>query len=179
MNLFDIILTSFALALDAFTVSICKGIVIKKDKFKKSLIIGLYFGLFQLFMTLIGYLFGNMFYEIIINFSNIISFIFLLIIGINMIIESKNNNEFNDKIIFKEMIFLSIATSIDALIIGITLSLLRINIILVITIIGLITLLLSFIGVLFGNIISKKLIIKPEIVGGFILIMLGIKILFE
>ncbi len=179
MNLFDIILTSLALAFDAFTVSICKGIIIKNNKIKKSLIIGSYFGLFQLLMTLFGYLFGNMFYDLIINFSNLISFVFLLIIGINMIKESFNKNEINDDIKFNEMILLSIATSIDALIVGITLSLLRINILFVIIIIGLITFLLSFIGSLFGNIINKKIIIKPEIIGGIILILLSFKILLN
>lgn len=179
MNLFDIIMTSFALALDAFAVSICKGIVIKKNKYKKSIIIGLYFGIFQLVMTLIGYSFGSMFYNLIINFDHWIAFIFLLVIGINMIKESFCNDEINDNIDIREMLLLSIATSIDALVIGITLSLFKINILFVILIIGIITFTLSGLGVLFGNKINKRLSIKAEIIGGIILIILGFKILIE
>ena len=179
MNLFDIILTSFALAFDAFTVSICKGIEIKKNKIKNSVIISSYFGVFQSLMTLIGYLFGNYFYYFIVSFDHWIAFISLLVIGINMIIESFSENNVDDSISFNKMIFLSLATSIDALVIGITLSLFRINIILVILIIGLITFILSFIGVLFGNKIKNKISVKSEILGGVILIILGIKILIE
>ena len=179
MNLFDIILTSFALAFDAFTVSICKGMLIKNDKLKKSLIIGFYFGFFQLLMTLLGYLFGKIFYNLIINFDHWIAFVFLALIGINMIVESYNENEIGDDIKFGEMLFLSIATSIDALVIGITLSLFKLNIIFVVLIIGLITFILSFFGVLFGNKLKQKLLFKPEILGGIILIILGIKILIE
>lgn len=179
MNLIDTILTSFALAFDAFTVSICKGMLIKKDKIKKSAIIGSYFGFFQSLMTLIGFLFGKVFYKLIISFDHWIAFIFLTIIGINMIKESYVKNDIDDNIRFGEMIFLSIATSIDALIVGITFSLFNLNIVFVILIIGLITFLLSFIGVLFGNKIKQKLFFKPEILGGIILIILGIKILIE
>ena len=179
MNLFDIILTSLALASDAFTVSICKGMIIKKNKKKKTLIIASYFGIFQGLMTLIGYLFGSIFYEIIVNFDHWLAFVFLSIIGINMIIESFKSEQFSDSINFKEMIFLSVATSIDALVVGITLSLFSLNIILAIIIITLITFLLSFIGVLFGSKIKEKINVKLEIIGGIILILLGFKILFE
>ena len=179
MNIFEIILTSIALASDAFAVSICKGIIIKKNKTKESIIIATYFGLFQGLMTLLGFLFGKLFYNLIVNFDHWIAFIFLLIIGINMIIESFKENSMNDNIKFSEMIFLSIATSIDALVIGITLSLLNINIIIAILFITLITFILSLIGSLFGNILSKKINIKMEIIGGIILILLGVKILFE
>lgn len=179
MNLFDIILTSLALASDAFAVSICKGIIIKKNKKKKTLIIASYFGIFQGLMTLIGYLFGSIFYEIIVSFDHWIAFVFLSIIGINMIIESFKSEQFSDSINFKEMIFLSVATSIDALVVGITLSLFSLNIILAIIIITLITFLLSFIGVLFGSKIKEKINVKLEMIGGIILILLGFKILFE
>ena len=179
MNIFEIILTSFALALDAFTVSICKGITISTNKIKKSIIISSYFGFFQSLMTLIGYLFGNYFYNLIINIDHWIAFICLVIIGINMIVESFNENNIDDSIKFNKMLFLSLATSIDALVIGITLSLFKINILLIILIIGLITFILSIIGVIFGNEIKNKFNIKSEILGGIILILLGIKILFE
>ena len=179
MNIFEIILTSFALASDAFAVSICKGIVIKNERLKKSVLIAIYFGFFQGLMTLIGYLFGSLFYDLIVNFDHWIAFIFLLIIGINMIGESFKQNNISDNIRFSEMLFLSIATSIDALVIGITLSLFNLNIIISILLITLITFLLSLIGVLFGNILNDKLNIKMVIVGGILLIILGIKILFE
>ena len=179
MKLLDIILISFALALDAFTVSICKGITLKKNKIKKSFIISSYFGFFQSLMTLLGYLFGNIFYNLIINFDHWIAFILLLIIGINMIIESFNNDNIDDDISFKKMFFLSIATSIDALVIGITLSLFNLNILFIILIIGLITFILCYIGSIFGVKIKKYLNFNTEIIGGIILILLGFKILFE
>ena len=179
MSILEVILTSISLGMDAFSVSICKGITIRKEKIKKSIIIGLYFGLFQTLMSLFGYMFGNIFYKYIVYLDHWIAFFLLLIIGTDMIIESYKHNDIDDSIKFKEMIILSIATSIDALVVGITLSLFNINILLVTLTIGLITFILSFIGVIFGNEIKKKININLELIGGIILILIGIKILLE
>ena len=179
MSLLEVILTSFSLGMDAFSVSICKGITIKKERIKKAIIIGLYFGLFQTLMSLFGYMFGNIFYKYIVYLDHWIAFFLLLIIGIDMIIESFKHNEINDSINFKKMIILSIATSIDALVVGITLSLFNLNIIFVTLTIGIITFILSFIGVIFGNKIRKKVSFNLELIGGIVLILIGIKILLE
>ena len=179
MKIIEIILISLSLATDAFAVSICKGIVIKKNKLKKSIIISSYFGIFQLLMTLIGYLFGSLFSSYIINMSYIVSFILLLIIGIDMIVESLNNKEYKDEIRFSEMFFLSLATSIDALVIGLTFSLFDTNIILNIILIGIITFILSFIGVMFGIKIKKIVKFNSSLLGGIVLIIIGIKILLK
>lgn len=179
MKIIEIILISLSLATDAFAVSICKGIVIKKNKLKKSIIISSYFGIFQLLMTLIGYLFGSLFSSYIISMSYIIAFVLLSIIGIDMIIESLNNKDYKDEIRFSEMFFLSIATSIDALVIGLTFSLFNINIILNILIIGIITFILSFIGVMFGIKIKKVIKFNSSLLGGIVLIIIGIKILLK
>ena len=179
MKIIEIILISLSLATDAFAVSICKGIVIKKNKLKKSIIISSYFGIFQLLMTLIGYLFGSLFSSYIISMSYIIAFILLLIIGIDMIVESLNNKEYKDEIRFSEMFFLSLATSIDALVIGLTFSLFDTNIILNILVIGIITFILSFIGVMFGIKIKKIVKFNSSLLGGIVLIIIGIKILLK
>ena len=163
--------------MDAFAVSICKGLCISKIKFKKCLLIGLYFGIFQALMPLLGYSFGNSFKDIIINVDHFIILFILVLIGLNMIIE-KDEDVDNDTN-FKTMILLSTVTSIDAFAIGITFSFLKINIILSIFIIGLTTFIISSIGVLLGNKIGNKYQRKAKIFGGITLIILGIKILLE
>ena len=119
----ELILIAISLATDACSVSMCKGMTNNNSKLKKACIVGLYFGTFQFIMPLLGYLLGNNFQKYIISISNIILFIILLIIGIKIIRESKDNQEFNNYLDFKEMVILSIATSIDAFAIGITFSL--------------------------------------------------------
>ena len=177
MNIVDIFLIGISLSMDAFAVSICKGLSMKKIQTKKSFIVGLYFGTFQAFMPLLGYLFGNNFKEIIINIDHFIIFFILLLIGINMITEE--NEDIDNNINFKSMILLSIATSIDAFAVGIAFSFLEINIILCILLIGLTTFIISFIGVLLGNKVGNKYQRKAKIFGGITLIFLGIKILLE
>ena len=176
----DILLISVGLAMDAFAVSICKGLSFRKINLKKSAIVGLYFGLFQALMPLIGYLFASMFKELIESVDHWIAFILLLSIGIKMIIESfDKDNNIDDNVNFKSMILLAIATSIDALAVGITLSFLNINIFIAILMIGIVTFVLSFLGALFGSKISNKLNVNFEIIGGIILITIGVKILLE
>ena len=180
MKIFDILLIGISLSMDAFAVSICKGMSFYNNKYYKALIIGLFFGLFQTIMPIIGYLIGNAFHDLIVSIDHWIAFILLLFIGIKMIKNAILNEDIiDDSISIKTMLSLSIATSIDALIMGLTLSLFDINIYFSVSIIGIITFILSFIGVLIGNKVGQRLGIKSQILGGFILIVLGMKILFE
>ena len=179
MGVLELILTSIGLAMDAFAVSVCKGLSMKKLEIKKLIIIALYFGGFQALMPLIGYLFANLFKEQVTSFSYIIAFVLLTLIGGKMIKEAfeQDGENCNDKVDFKTMIVLAIATSIDALAVGISLSVLNVNIYLSILLIGVITFILSIFGVKIGNIFGDKYERKAEIVGGIILIFMGLKIL--
>ncbi len=181
MNIIEIVLISISLAMDAFAVSICKGMTIKKISFKKVNIIGIYFGFFQMIMPILGYFFGMSFAEFVKNIDHWIAFILLGVIGINMIKEAfSKKEEINDSLDFKTMIILAIATSIDALAVGITYAFLNVkNIFFIFIIIGIITYILSIIGVFIGNRFGNKLENKAELIGGCILIVIGIKILLE
>ena len=181
MKLYEIFLISIGLAMDAFAVSICKGLSMKKINWKSTLIIAIYFGLFQAIMPVFGYLLGSSFSVIVQKLDHWIAFILLAIIGGNMIKESKDDEteKRNDKVDFKTMILLAIATSIDALAVGITFAFFKVNIVVSITIIGIITFILSFIGVIIGNKFGDKFQNKAEFIGGMILIIIGLKILLE
>lgn len=176
MNLLEIVLTGISLAGDAFTISICKGL--NNPRKKNAIIVALYFGLFQFLMPIIGYYLGNVFSERIINFNPYISTILLIVIGILMI-KSDDNLSLSSKLSFKEMILLSIATSIDALVIGISFSFLNVKIISSSIIIGIITFIMCFFGFLLGHIFNKKVGTYSNLVAGSILIILGIKIFVE
>ena len=181
MGIFEIIVISIGLAMDAFAVSICKGLSMQKLNYKNVIIIALYFGIFQGIMPIIGYLFGTTFSGFVENIDHCIIFILLLIIGINMIKESFSGNEENtdDRIDSKTMIMLGIATSIDALAVGITFAFFETNILLSVLLIGIITFILSLIGVKIGNKFGDKYKNKAKLFGGVILILIGIKILLE
>ena len=181
MSVIELILISIALAMDALAVSICKGLSMKKFSLKKPIIIGLYFGIFFVLMPLIGYLLGHSFEKYITSIDHWVAFILLFIIGFNMIKEvlSDENNTYNDKVDFKTMLPFAIATSIDALAVGITFAFLKVNIIPAILLVTIITLIISIIGVKIGNTFGKKYEKKAQIVGGIILIIIGIKILLE
>lgn len=179
MNILEILLIGISLSMDAFAVSICKGLSMNKIVYKKSIIIGLYFGLFQALMPLFGYLFGNTLRSLIISIDHWIIFLILFIIGINMVTEKNEEDNLNSKIDFKTMMLLAIATSIDAFAVGITFSFLDINILSSITIIGITTFIISIIGVIIGNKIGNKYQRKAKILGGLTLIFLGVKILLE
>ena len=181
MGILEIILISFSLAMDAFAVSICKGLSMDKFNLKKAIIIGLYFGIFQAIMPIFGYLLGTSFSNLVENIDHWIAFILLAIIGGNMIKESFDDEveKRNDNIDFKTMIILAIATSIDALAVGITFAFFKMNILIPVIIIGIITFVMSMIGVKIGNKFGDKFQNKAELVGGIILICIGIKILVE
>ena len=181
MNLLDVFFIGVGLSMDAFAVSVCKGISMKKMNWKKACIIGLYFGGFQAIMPVIGYFFGSSFESIITNIDHWIAFILLAIIGAKMIQEAfqKEEEEYNEDISVKTMIVLSIATSIDALAVGITFAFLKVNLLLAISMIGIITFVISIIGTKVGNKFGSKYEKKAELAGGIILILIGIKILLE
>lgn len=187
MSIIEIILLSFGLAMDAFAVSICKGLTLKKMDWKKSLIAGGYFGVFQAIMPLIGYFLIILFKQnetisnVITKYDHWIAFVLLIFIGINMIIESFAKEEVDGDFGFKAMFVLSIATSIDALSVGITFATmeLAINIYWTVLIIGGITFILSSLGVFIGNVFGLKFKQPAEIVGGVVLILIGLKILLN
>ena len=180
MNIFEIIIISIGLAMDAFAISLCKGLSLKKVSYKKSLIVGLYFGIFQAIMPLIGYFCAYNFIDIIEKYDHWITFFLLIIIGTKMIKDSILKDDIlDDDLNIKKMIPLSLATSIDALAIGISFSFLKVNIISSIILIGIITFVLSFIGMSIGIKIKNKYQNKALILGGFLLIVMGFKILFE
>ena len=181
MGITEIIFISISLAMDAFAVSVCKGLSMPKMNWKKAIIIGLYFGFFQGLMPVIGYLLGSSFENLVTNIDHWIAFGLLSFIGISMILESfkKDESNNNDSIDFKTMIVLAIATSIDALAIGITFAFLNVNLLLSVILIGIITFIISVIGVKIGNRFGDKFESKAEIIGGTILFLIGVKILLE
>lgn len=183
MGLIEIILIAIGLAMDAFAVAICKGLSMKKMEWKKALIIGSYFGLFQAGMPVIGYFLGVGFEESIKFIDHWVAFILLAFIGGNMIKESlskeKDEEESNDSVDFKTMVILAIATSIDALAVGVTFAFLNVNLILSVSVIGILTAIISIIGVKIGNVFGDKYESKAELAGGIILILIGLKILLE
>lgn len=181
MGILEIILIGVGLAMDAFAVAVCKGLSMKKLEWRKTIIIALYFGFFQAIMPAIGYLLGSTFENVVTNIDHWIIFILLAVIGGNMIKESfnKEDDERNDNVDFKSMVILAVATSIDALAVGITFAFFKTNILLNIGIIGLITFTLSIIGVKIGNKFGDKFQNKAEFTGGIILIVIGLKILLE
>lgn len=180
MNYIDIIVIGFCLASDAFAVSLCKGFSFNKVKFKNVMIVSLYFSIFQGLMTYIGYSLGNSFNSLFVLFEQLIAFGLLFVIGLDMICEGvKCEDVVDDRIDFKNMVILSIATSIDAFASGVTLSLFKINIIYSSLIIMFITLILCIIGVSIGSKLFSYLGNKSKILGGIILIFLSIKILIE
>ena len=181
MGLLEIIVIALGLAMDAFAVSICKGLAMKKMNWKHALIIAMYFGIFQGVMPIIGYVLGSTFNNFVESIDHWIAFILLAIIGGNMIKESTDDEleKRNDNIDIKTMLVLAIATSIDALAVGITFAFFKANILVSAFIIGVITFVLSIIGVFLGYKFGDKFQNKAELTGGVILILIGLKILLE
>ena len=181
MSIIEIALIGIALAMDAFAVSICKGLAMSKMNYKKTIIIALFFGVFQALMPLLGYFLGNAFANSIAAIDHWIAFILLGLIGINMIKEALDDEIecVDDTLRIGDLIMLSIATSIDALAVGITFAFFKVSILSAISIIGIITFILCVIGVKIGNVFGEKYKSKAEIIGGIILILIGFKILIE
>jgi len=177
MTILEIILTALSLAMDAFSISICKGLTSNKNYYR-ALVISFYFGIFQLMMPILGFYIGNIFSEKIIFYNPYISMILLIVIG-SLIYKEDSIDKINDNIKFGEMLILSIATSIDAFVIGISLSFLKVNIIISSLIIGIITFILCFIGYLIGNKLNSKINKYSNKIAGIMLIIIGIKIFLQ
>ena len=183
MGLFELFLIAVGLSMDAFAVSVCKGLAMKKCTVKKAGIIGLYFGGFQALMPLAGFILGVQFKDIIVRFDHWVAFVLLAIIGGNMIKEAREEEcdccEADESLDVKTMLGLAVATSIDALAVGITFAFLNVAIIPAVSFIGVITFTLSMAGVKIGNVFGTKYKSKAEFLGGIILILIGLKILLE
>lgn len=180
MGLVDLFLIAVGLSMDAFAVAICKGLSVKKVSLKHGIIAGVYFGGFQAGMPLLGYLLGSSFAKYIEAFDHWVAFGLLGIIGFNMIRESrKKEEELNASFGFKVMLPMAVATSIDALAVGVSFAFMRVQIGWAVAFIGVTTFLLSAIGVKIGNHFGVKYKSKAELFGGVVLILLGIKILLE
>lgn len=182
MGLGELFLLAIGLSMDAFAVSICKGLASKKAGLLEMGSCGIWFGGFQALMPLIGFFLGTLFSAAIEAFDHWIAFGLLALIGINMLREafSKEEDESNGDFGFKTMFVMAIATSIDALAVGVSMALAgNVNIWIAITLIGVITFLTSALGVKIGNIFGDRFEKKAEIAGGVILILLGFKILLE
>lgn len=177
------LLLAVGLSMDAFAVSICKGLAMKKATLKGALTCGIWFGAFQGIMPLIGYFLGAMFSEAIESFDHWVAFGLLVIIGVNMIREALGGEEEENAdadLSVKTMLVLAVATSIDALAVGISLAMVgNVNILSAVMLIAVVTCGLSAAGVKIGNVFGSRYEKKAEIVGGMILILLGIKILLE
>ena len=181
MNLIQVALIGVGLSMDAFAVSVCKGLKMKKIDMKYSLLIAAFFGFFQALMPLIGWFLGTQFEKYITSFDHWIAFVLLAVIGGKMLWESfqKEGDSCPISYDIKELFTLAIATSIDALAVGITFAFLKTNIWSSILVIGCITFVISLLGVLIGNRFGIRYKNKAEFAGGAILILIGLKILLE
>ena len=181
MTILELFILAVGLSMDAFAVAVCKGLAIGRIRWKHVLIVGLWFGGFQALMPLIGYLLGSSFAEYIAAVDHWIAMILLTLIGANMIRESQDRDpeHVNPSLGVKTMFIMAVATSIDALAVGVTFAFLEVRILPAVSFIGVITFLLSALGVKIGSIFGTKYKSKAELLGGIILILLGIKILLE
>ena len=199
MGLFDVIMIGIGLSMDAFAVSICKGLSVQKVQPKHAAIAGAYFGGFQCLMPILGYFLGVYFQELIASIDHWIAFILLALIGGNMIREAVSGKEEDTDSDFgvkkmlllavatsidadfgvKKMLLLAVATSIDALAVGITFAFLGVNIWSASVLIGIITFVISAAGIYIGGYFGNKFQSWAEIVGGVVLILIGLKILME
>ncbi|MBR3391340.1 MAG: manganese efflux pump [Firmicutes bacterium] len=180
MTFTELFLLAVGLAMDAFAVSVCKGLALPRIDMKKALAAGLWFGGFQALMPLLGFLLGSRFASYIADFDHWIAFVLLALIGGNMIRESFGDEEEADASFgLRAMLPLALATSIDALAVGLTFAFLSVRILPAVTLIGVVTLVISTAGVKLGNLFGARFRGKAEFAGGLILILLGVKILLE
>lgn len=182
MGIIELLLLAVGLSMDAFAVSICKGLSLRKIKTKHMCIAGAWFGGFQALMPIIGYFLGSMFAEKITQYDHWIAFGLLLFIGGNMIKEALSDDEEEDvdsSMTVKSMFILAVATSIDALAVGVTFAFLNVSIIPAALCIGIVTFLFSAAGVKVGSIFGDRYKSKAELSGGAMLLLIGLKILIE
>lgn len=182
MSIIEIALIGVGLAMDAFAVSICKGLAMRRMNYKKAIIIAAFFGVFQALMPALGYVLGTTFANKIAAIDHWIAFILLALIGANMIKEALSSDDDecqDDSLRLGDLIMLSIATSIDALAVGITFAFFNVLLLLSVSMIGIITFIICVIGVKVGNVFGEKYKSKAELAGGLILIVMGAKILID
>ena len=180
MSLFDLFVLAVGLSMDAMAVAICKGLSVQKLKFRHAIITGLYFGGFQAAMPLLGYFLGRQFQAYIESVDHWIAFVLLGLIGANMIKESFGEaEECNCSFCPKAMLPMAVATSIDALAVGVTFAFLQVSIGPAVTFIGVITFALSAVGVYIGHLFGAKFKSKAELLGGVVLVCMGLRILLE
>ena len=184
MSIFELFLIAVGLSMDAFAVAICKGLATGRVKLGQMVIVGLWFGIFQALMPLIGYLLGVNFSTLIQSIDHWIAFILLGLIGANMIREAVGGdeeccNEEDASYSIRAMLPLAIATSIDALAVGVSFAFLSVDIVPAVSFIGVCTFILSAFGVKIGSVFGLRFKKKAEIAGGVILILMGAKILLE
>ena len=185
MSLGELLIIAVGVSMDAFAVAVCKGLSIQTLKLRHALIVGLWFGLFQALMPTLGWLLGSAFADLITAVDHWVVFALLAIIGGNMIRESLGKEEgceceeCNCSLAFGNMLMLALATSIDALAVGVSFALLNVNILAVVLSIGLCTFLISTVGVKIGNVFGARFKSKAEFLGGAVLVLMGLKILLE
>ena len=182
MSIIEIALIGVGLAMDAFAVSICKGLAMRRMNYKKAIIIAAFFGVFQALMPALGYVLGTTFANKIAAIDHWIAFILLALIGANMIKEALSSDDDecqDDSLRLGDLIMLSIATSIDALAVGITFAFFNVSLLLSVSMIGIITFIICVIGVKVGNVFGEKYKSKAELAGGLILIVMVAKILID
>jgi putative Mn2+ efflux pump MntP len=180
MGILELFILAVGLSMDAFAVSICKGLSLGKIKGKHMVIAGLWFGGFQALMPLAGYFLGSFFADVVNKYAHWVAFILLVIIGGNMIKESMGEDEEVDgRMDVKTMLMLAVATSIDALAVGVSFAFLRVNIAAAVSFIGCVTFVFSAAGVKIGSLFGTKYKSKAELAGGIILILIGVKTLIE
>ena len=181
MGILELFLLAVGLSMDAFAVAVCKGLAMKRADLRKCAIVGLWFGGFQALMPAIGYFLGASFARYIEKFDHWVAFGLLLLIGLNMIREAVFGGEetAEESLGFRTMLLMAIATSIDALAVGVTFAFLEVNVLVAVLFIGCVTFLLSCLGVRVGNLFGARWQKGAEIAGGTILVLLGLKILLE
>ena len=179
MDFLELLLIGVGLSMDAFAVAICQGLSMTKIKWGHALTVGLYFGGFQALMPLVGYFGGRFFADKVTRYSHWVAFVLLVFIGAGMIKESKEEEHVNADMDIKSMFILAVATSIDALAVGVTFAFLKVEIVSAVSFIGVITFVCSAAGVKIGSLFGMKYKSKAELCGGIILILIGTKILLE
>ncbi len=181
MSIFELFLVAVGLSMDAFAVAVCKGLATGKVRLRHMLIPGVWFGAFQALMPLIGYFLGSRFEKYIVSVDHWIAFVLLAGIGVNMLREALKNEESGEdaSLAVKVMLPLALATSIDALAVGVTFGFLQVRIVPAVCFIGAVTFLLSAAGVKIGSLFGERWRKGAQIAGGVILILLGLKILLE
>ncbi|MBR2332794.1 MAG: manganese efflux pump [Rikenellaceae bacterium] len=181
MGFLELLIIAVGLAMDAFAVSVCKGLAVGRVRASHALKVGVWFGGFQALMPLVGYALGVSFAQVVEQFDHWIAFVLLSIIGINMIREAREGDSCgsNSDFSWRIMLAMAVATSIDALAVGVSFAFLRVDVVWAVVTIGVITFLLSIVGLLLGNRFGCRFKSKAEIIGGAILVAMGVKILIE